>query len=65
MTYAIGKNKVTCASPGSSYTDAFTGLVVKIPGCCQPGDIPIVHGDTVLEYCGKHAVEIWRDEDGV
>jgi hypothetical protein len=63
MTYAIGKNKITCSSPGGSYRDNVTGLMVVVPGCSQPGDIPIIRNDTVLEYCGKCAVGIWREED--
>lgn len=64
MTYAIGKNLVTCASPGSSYRDNFTGNTMHIPGCSQPGTEKIIHeGDVVLEYCGRHAVEFWREED--
>lgn len=61
MTYAIGKNLVTCASPGSKYTETITGLEIVIPGCCQPGTIPFVFGDTVLEFCDKCAVDRWKN----
>lgn len=63
MTYAIGKNKVTCSSPGGSYTDPLTELKVVIPGCAQPGtELIEVAPGIELEYCGKCAVEIWRAE---
>lgn len=63
--YAIGKNKVTCAEPGGRYKDT-EGVEVLVHGCCQPGtelikvsDDPLVE----LEYCERHAYEIWKAED--